>query len=116
VRGRNVSSDHRRAVTHDQLSSSAVSEAPLRVLIVDDDVDAVEGTAALFAELGAEVARAHTGRTGLECALTSAPDVIVLDLEMPDVNGYVLARLLDSTPMPKRPLVVAVSEPGPPYA
>jgi len=81
---------------------------------VDDDVDTVEGTAALFAGLGAEVATAYTGRTGAEFALTYVPDVIVLDLEMPDMSGYVVARLVDSTPMPKRPLVVAVSEHGRP--
>jgi len=89
-----------------------VSEVRLRVLIAGHDVDTVDWTAALFAGFGAEVAKAYTGRTALELALTSIHDVIVLDLEMPDMSGYVVARLLDFTPMPKRPLVVAVSEHG----
>src|SRR5215471_20336126 len=85
-----------------------VSEARIRVLVVDDDVDTVECMAALFADLGVQVTNAYTGRTGLELALTSVPDVIVLDLEMADTSGYEVARLLGSTPMSKRPLVVAV--------
>ena len=86
-----------------------MSEARIRVLVADDDVDTVECMAAVFADLGAEVTKAYTGRMVVELALTSGPDVIVLDLEMPDMNGYEIARLLGSMPMPKRPLLVAVS-------
>src|SRR5215510_13007022 len=86
-----------------------MSEARIRVLVADDDVDTVECMAAVFADLGAEVIKAYTGRMVVELALTSGPDVIVLDLEMPDMSGYEIARLLGSMPMPKRPLLVAVS-------
>ncbi len=69
-----------------------------RVLLVDDNVDAMEMMAFLLAEMGYE---AHTtaDATGIvELALGLRPDVIVLDIGLPNVDGYEVARMLKQHP------------------
>jgi CheY-like chemotaxis protein len=65
-----------------------------RVLVVDDNRDSAESLAALLALLGHEVEQAHDGRSALEVAARRAPDLVLLDLGMPGVSGYEVARRL----------------------
>ncbi|HEY3255218.1 MAG TPA: response regulator, partial [Polyangiaceae bacterium] len=60
----------------------------LSVLVVDDDPAAVELIAVRLAELEVIVERAYGGREGIAAAQRCKPDLIVLDLMMPDVNGF----------------------------
>ncbi|HEY0469527.1 MAG TPA: response regulator, partial [Polyangiaceae bacterium] len=60
----------------------------LSVLVVDDDPAAVELIAVRLADLDVAVARAYSGREGIAAARKQQPDLIVLDLMMPDVNGF----------------------------
>ena len=60
----------------------------LRVLVVDDDPAAVELIAVRLADLEVSVERAYGGREGIAAARRQQPDLIVLDLMMPDVNGF----------------------------
>jgi CheY-like chemotaxis protein/two-component sensor histidine kinase len=69
--------------------------APLpskRILIVDDSRDGGESLAMLLRVLGAEVALAHSGRDALECVAAFRPDVVLLDIGMPGMDGYEVAR------------------------
>ena len=78
-----------------------------RVLLVDDNVDAMEMMAFLLAEMGYE---AHTtaDATGIvELALAQRPDVIVLDIGLPNVDGYEVARMLKQHPVLKSTRLVA---------
>ena len=59
-----------------------------KVLIVDDDPKSVEVLAAYLAEPGYQTLRAHGGREGIELARRHAPDLILLDLMMPEVSGF----------------------------
>jgi signal transduction histidine kinase/DNA-binding response OmpR family regulator/HAMP domain-containing protein len=59
-----------------------------RVLIVDDDPKSVELLAAYLAEPGYQALRAYGGREGIEMARRQRPDLILLDMMMPDVNGF----------------------------
>jgi signal transduction histidine kinase/CheY-like chemotaxis protein len=63
-----------------------------RILIVDDSRDGGETLAMLLRVLGAEVALAHSGRAALECVSTFKPDVVLLDIGMPGMDGYEVAR------------------------
>ena len=65
-----------------------------RVLFVDDDSATREGYAAYLASFGYDVTSVGTGRDALELASTWAPNVIVLDLGLPDVDGWEVARQL----------------------
>ena len=79
--------------------SKAARTDQLRVLIVDDNADAAESLAALFQLLGHETSVATSGPAGLELASRATPDVVFLDLGMPDMSGYEVARRL--RPMPE---------------
>jgi len=70
----------------------------LRVLIVDDNSDAAESLGRLLNTLGFATAVAHEGEAGLELANTFSPDVFILDLSMPGMDGYELARRLRAQP------------------
>jgi PAS domain S-box-containing protein len=65
-----------------------------RILVVDDNADAAESLAAMLRLAGHEVMTAHGGAAGLDAAGRFAPDAALLDLGMPDLDGYALAREL----------------------
>ena len=65
-----------------------------RVLIVDDDTKSVEILAAYLAEPGYQVLRAFGGQEGIDMALTQQPDLILLDLMMPEVSGFYVVDAL----------------------
>jgi PAS domain S-box-containing protein len=68
--------------------------APRRVLIVDDNVDAAEMLALLLQTEGHEVRTAHDGPAALRSAETFNPEVVFLDIGLPRMDGYEVARLL----------------------
>src|SRR5262245_37249971 len=70
------------------------SRSLLRVLIVEDSVDAAEIMAELLKRRGHEVRVAHDGATGLSAARAFRPHVILLDIGLPDMDGYAVARHL----------------------
>ena len=67
---------------------------PRRVLIVDDNVDAATMLAALVRQLGHEVTVVHDGSAALEAVEGYRPEVVLLDLGMPGMNGFEVARRL----------------------
>jgi CheY-like chemotaxis protein len=80
-----------------------------RVLVVDDDADTVEATARLLGLFGALVDRAYGGQMAIDHARAVCPDLVLVDLAMPDVNGYDVARALRDPALPTDPTIVAVS-------
>jgi len=64
----------------------------LRVLVVDDNVDAAEMLAMLLELRGHQISLAHNGRRALELAAELSPQVIFLDIGLPGLNGYEVAR------------------------
>ena len=62
-----------------------------RVLLVDDNLDNLESTAMSLRRLGHEVATAESGRRALELARAFCPNVMVIDIGMPDMDGFELA-------------------------
>ena len=63
-----------------------------RVFIVDDNHDAAEALAALIGALGHDVRVADNGHDALSVATTWHPDVMLLDIGLPDIDGYEVAR------------------------
>jgi len=66
----------------------------LRVMVVDDNVDAAQMLAALLEVQGHAVSVEYDGRGALERARRERPDVLLLDIGLPDMDGYELARCL----------------------
>lgn len=65
-----------------------------RILIVEDEPALLRGLTDTFASKGCEVLSARDGQAGLELALDRNPDVILLDIMLPKVNGYEICREL----------------------
>jgi len=66
----------------------------VRVLVVDDNVQAVELTATVLEAEGYRVLRAYGGAEAIEVARRARPDLVILDLIMPEVSGFEVARAL----------------------
>lgn len=71
---------------------------PANVLVVDDDPKAVELLAAYLVESNYSVLRAYGGKEGIAAAQREHPDLLVLDLMMPDVNGFDVIEVLKHDP------------------
>jgi CheY-like chemotaxis protein len=81
-----------------------------RILIVDDDVHAADTLASLLQSTGYGDARvAHTGATALALAVEFVPTVTLVDLELPDVSGYELARRLSQHPQLQNMRLIALT-------
>jgi len=78
-----------------------------RVLIVDDNVDSAESLGELLAFAGHEVRTAYDGAAGVAAAGAFRPEVVLLDLGMPKLNGYEAARLLRAEPWAAGVVLVA---------
>jgi signal transduction histidine kinase/CheY-like chemotaxis protein len=83
-------------------------EASKRVLIIDDNVDAADSLARLLENLGYETATEYDGQSGLDRAQTFGPQIVLLDLGMPGLDGFEVCRRLQGV-SPHRPRVVAMT-------
>jgi signal transduction histidine kinase len=63
-----------------------------RILVVDDNVDAAEALGELLRDYGHEVATAHDGTQALDHARLHRPDMVLLDISMPEMDGYEVAK------------------------
>jgi signal transduction histidine kinase len=81
----------------------------LKVLVVDDNVDAAQMLATLLAMNGYEVAIAYDGKGALASALQAPPDVALLDIGLPDIDGHELARRLRAMPETTQAVLVALT-------
>jgi pilus assembly protein CpaE len=69
-----------------------------KILIVDDDLDTLRLVGLMLQRQGYQISAANNGEQGLEKALQERPDLILLDLMMPGMDGYEVARRLRSNP------------------
>ena len=82
---------------------------PLRVLVVDDNRDAADGLALLLDLHGHETRVAYEAEGALQAAKAFRPDVAILDIGMPVMDGYELARRLKKTPQAEKTVLVAMT-------
>jgi signal transduction histidine kinase/ActR/RegA family two-component response regulator len=82
---------------------------PLKVLAVDDNVDAANGVAMLLRAFGHEARVAHDGASAMQAALEFVPEVVLLDIGLPVTNGFQLAKWLRQEPALKDVVLVAVT-------
>ncbi|WP_312488762.1 hybrid sensor histidine kinase/response regulator [Massilia timonae] len=81
----------------------------LRVLVVDDNVDAAQMLATLLEMNGYEVSIAYDGKGALASAVQAPPDVALLDIGLPDIDGHELARRLRAMPETTQAVLVALT-------
>ncbi len=80
-----------------------------RILVVDDNADAVEMMRTLLELDGHQVTAAQDGRAAIEHALTWRPDVALIDLGMPGIDGFEVARRLRAEPFLDRMVLIALT-------
>lgn len=83
-----------------------------RVLVVDDTAGAAKMTARLMELLGYKVEIAHAGRTAIEQSRTFRPEIIMLDVSLPDMDGFEVAGQLRLLAETKASLIVALTGHG----
>jgi DNA-binding response OmpR family regulator len=69
-----------------------------KILIIDDVISNVILAKILFTNEGYDVCTADSGQTGIEVAQEASPDIILLDVMMPDLNGFDVAKILKMNP------------------
>ena len=85
------------------------SALPLRVLVVDDNVDAAQSLAQLLEAYGHDVRTAHTGPTAVTAARDYNADVVLLDIGLPELDGYEVAKRIQQLPTHKKTMLVAMT-------
>ncbi len=101
--------------THTPQVPSLVAETeqpitrPLRVLVVDDNVDTVLSFSMLLRVSGHEVRSARDGPTAVQAALDYRPDLVLLDIGLPGLNGYEVAKRIRNAPVLKDVVLVALT-------
>ena len=85
------------------------SSVGCRILLVDDNADVAVSMSRLLRVLGHEVCVALNGAKALDIAEEFRPDVVMLDIAMPGMNGYEVARTLRSRPLGNKMTLVAVT-------
>ena len=89
--------------------AASLDSAPCRVLVVDDNRDAGESIGALLQSMGCESFVIDSGEHAVRAAHDWRPDVVLLDLGMPDIDGYEVARRLRTAKRDRMPLIVAMT-------
>jgi PAS domain S-box-containing protein len=90
-------------------ASGPLQTARLRVLIVDDSEDGAESMAMLLQFVGHETFKAHDGVAALEAAARLRPDVVLLDIGLPRMNGYEVCRRIRQEPWGRTVTIVALT-------
>ncbi len=80
-----------------------------RILLADDNVDFVNGIGGLLRSMGHQVHISHDGKQALAAAESFAPEFAFLDIGLPELNGYDLARALKRLPALRHTVLVAVT-------
>jgi CheY-like chemotaxis protein len=99
------------ALASDRAQTTSVEHRPRRhrIMLVDDNVDFATSMAMLLQGLGHEVLMAHDALEALSIAREHTPEFAFLDLGMPRVSGYELARRLRSEPETAGIVLIALS-------
>ena len=80
-----------------------------RILVVDDNHDAAESLAMLLNITGNKTSTAHDGADAFEAAARQRPDVVLLDIGLPTLNGYEVCRRIRDEPWGKEMVLIALT-------
>ena len=82
----------------------------LRILVVDDSLDTIHSAASVLRHLGHEVDFAINGYAALEAARRFRPEVVLLDIRLPDTGGWEVARRLKGEAQGRSVRVIAITD------
>ena len=97
--------------TEDQSAPSVARQAPpgSRVLVVDDNKDTADSIVSLLRLAGYEALAAYTGFSGMKLALSYQPRIALLDIGLPEMDGFEIARRLRRDPKSQEILLIAMT-------
>ncbi len=95
--------------TGDAARAAQAAHAGLRILVADDNVDAAHLLADLLEISGHAAGAVHDGRQALDRIMRDKPDMAILDIGMPGLNGYEVARQIRATPGMEATVLVALT-------
>jgi CheY-like chemotaxis protein len=90
------------------------TQAGHRVLVIDDNPDSANATAMLVEALGCKSKVAHNGEAGIRLASAFVPDIVLLDIGMPGLDGYETCRRIRNLVAPVPLMVALTGYPQPP--
>ena len=82
---------------------------PLSILIVDDSPEILLATSRLLRSAGYQVSEAHNGQSGLAAVADNKPDLVLLDVQLPDISGYEVCRRIKADATLKGSYVMMMS-------
>jgi signal transduction histidine kinase len=88
---------------------AALAATSRRILVADDNLDSLESLARLLQQRGHEIHKAADGLQALEAASRVRPDLVLLDIGMPGMDGYEVARRIRSQPWGREATLVALT-------
>jgi PAS domain S-box-containing protein len=94
-------------VLHSEAPAAPVHRS--RILVADDNIDAADSLAMILEMSGHNVRVAHDGRAALSVAQSFRPDTVLLDIGMPQLNGYEVAQALRQEPWGARITLIALT-------
>ena len=93
----------------DNKNEPAMPKSQLRILVVDDNRDAAFSLTELLIEMGNTTCAAHDGEEAVEAAERFRPDVVLLDIGLPKMNGYEVAHAIRQKPWGMSVILIAVT-------
>lgn len=96
-------------IKREQAEKKAFGPTCVRVLIVDDNVDAADSLAMLLELFWYEVHVAYTGPEAIQAAMNCQPQVILLDVGLPGMDGYQVIKRLREQPQTQNAIIVALT-------
>lgn len=97
------------ASSEDNAHHAGSTQQGKRILVVDDNVDAAESAAEILRILGNEVAVVHDGLAAVVAVEEWGPDTVLLDIGLPGIDGYEVARRVRQTARGKAVMLVALT-------
>lgn len=82
---------------------------PLRIVVADDDRDTVVTLMMLLRDEGHEVRSVHSGRNVMGTVLDFDPDAVILDIHLPELSGWEVARTIRAQRGLERPMLIGIS-------
>jgi CheY-like chemotaxis protein len=93
----------------DAQRASQAFRRPLRIIVADDEKDTVVTLEAILVDEGHSVLGVYKGPEAIAQARRQKPDALILDIDMPGVSGYSVAREVRALFDPRPPLLIAIS-------
>lgn len=93
----------------DKLPEGSKARPSIRILVVDDEIDSVITLVAILNDEGFEASGAYSGEQALEMLRDLDPDALLIDIGLPDINGWELARRIRDQKGTARPMIIGLS-------